>query len=234
MVKNNIMSKFLNRKYKLSASIMCADLLNLEKEIKILEKEQVDYLHIDIMDAAFVPNLTFGPDMVNQIREITSMPFDIHLLMKNPRTILSALPVGEGDIVSIHAECDDVIMENIAWIKHRNAKFGLALNPETPIESVHKFLPYVDILLLMLIVPGFTGSTMIHGMMEKVGVVQKYLQQHGLTHVEIEVDGSVSCEKAKSMGKLGASYFVGGTTAIFRKEQSLRETIANFHIVMTK
>lgn len=220
------------RKYKLSVSMMCADLLNLEREVKIMEKAQVDYLHIDIMDAAFVPNLTFGPDMVNQIRKITSIPFDIHLLMKNPRTILSALPVNKGDIVSIHAECEDAIMENIAWIKHRNAKFGLALNPETTIESVHKLLPYVDVLLLMLIVPGFPGSTMIHGIMEKVGAVKKYLQQHCLTHVEIEVDGSVSSTKAKYMGALGASHFVGGTTAIFREGQPLNETIADFYKIM--
>lgn len=218
----------METKTKLSASLMCADLLNLERDIRILERNGVDYLHVDIMDSTFVPNLTFGPDMVNAIRSITDLPLDIHLLMEHPRMIVRSMDICEGDIVSIHSECKESIMENAAFIKQKNARFGLALNPDTTIEEVHKYLPYVDVILLMLIVPGFAGSMMIHGMMEKVRETRLYLDTHKFHNIEISVDGSVSCERAKHMRQLGASIFVGGTAGIFRKDSSLDETVPSF------
>ena len=208
---------------------MCADLLNMEQEIKLLERHQVDYLHIDLMDATFVPNLTFGPDFVNAIRKVVNIPFDIHLLMEYPKVIIRSLDIRENDIVSIHSECKENIMENIAFVKRKGAKFGLALNPNTSVEQVKKYLPYVDIIILMLIVPGFAGSTMIHGMMEKVGETRKYLDANKFSNIEISVDGSVSCERARYMKQLGASIFVGGTAGIFRKGKSLDETIPEFY-----
>lgn len=218
-----------NFKSKLSVSLMCADLLNMEQEIKLLERHQVDYLHIDLMDATFVPNLTFGPDFVNAIRKVVNIPFDIHLLMEYPKVIIRSLDIRENDIVSIHSECKENIMENIAFVKRKGAKFGLALNPNTSVEQVSKYLPYVDIIILMLIVPGFAGSTMIHGMMEKVGETRKYLDANKFSNIEISVDGSVSCERARYMKQLGASIFVGGTAGIFRKGKSLDETIPEFY-----
>lgn len=218
-----------NFKSKLSVSLMCADLLNMEQEIKLLERHQVDYLHIDLMDATFVPNLTFGPDFVNAIRKVVNIPFDIHLLMEYPKVIIRSLDIRENDIVSIHSECKENIMENIAFVKRKGAKFGLALNPNTSVEQVRKYLPYVDIIILMLIVPGFAGSTMIHGMMEKVGETRKYLDANKFSNIEISVDGSVSCERARYMKQLGASIFVGGTAGIFRKGKSLDETIPEFY-----
>ena len=208
--------------------MMCADLVNLEHDIRILEMNHVDYLHIDIMDASFVPNLTFGPDFVNAIRNITTIPLDIHLLMEHPRIIVRSMNIRENDIVTIHCECKESIMENVAFIKQKGAKFGLALNPDTSIEEVRKYLPYVDVILLMLIVPGFAGSAMIHGMMEKVGETKLYLHKHKFDNIEICVDGSVSCERAKYMRELGASIFVGGTAGIFRKGLTLEQSIAQF------
>lgn len=216
------------KKTKLSVSMMCADLVNLEHDIRILEMNHVDYLHIDIMDASFVPNLTFGPDFVNAIRNITTIPLDIHLLMEHPRIIVRSMNIRENDIVTIHCECKESIMENIAFIKQKGARFGLALNPDTSIEEVRKYLPYVDVILLMLIVPGFAGSAMIHGMMEKVGETKQYLHKHKFDNIEICVDGSVSCERAKYMRELGGSIFVGGTAGIFRKGLTLEQSIAQF------
>lgn len=214
---------------KLSVSMMCADLMNIGSELKLLEQEGVDFLHIDIMDATFVPNLTFGPDFVNAIRKVSSLPLDIHLLMEHPRVIIRSMDIREGDIVTIHSECKESIMENVAFIKQKGAKFGLALNPDTSIEEVKKYLAYVDVVLLMLIVPGFAGSTMIHGMMEKVGETRKYLDNHGYENIEISVDGSVSCERAKYMRSLGATIFVGGTAGVFRKGMSISNTIPEFY-----
>lgn len=213
---------------KLSVSMMCADLMNITRDVRILEENRVDYLHVDIMDGSFVPNLTFGPDFVNALRNTTNIPLDIHLLMDHPRVIIRSMNIQEGDIVTIHSECKESIMENVAFIKQKGAKFGLALNPDTSIEEVKKYLPYVDVILLMLIVPGFAGSTMIHGMMEKVGETKKYLLDNKYDNIEISVDGSVSCERACYMRKNGASIFVGGTAGIFRKGMELKETINLF------
>lgn len=213
---------------KLSVSMMCADLMNIEHDVKVLEENGVDYLHIDVMDGVFVPNLTFGPDFVNSLRKITTIPLDIHLLMEHPRVIIRSMAIREGDIVTIHSECKESIMENVAFIKQKGARFGLALNPDTTIEEVKKFLPYVDVVLLMLIVPGFAGSMMIHGMMEKVGQTRKFLDENGYDNIEISVDGSVSCERAKYMREQGASIFVGGTAGIYRKGMRQEETIPEF------
>lgn len=213
---------------KISASLMCSNLLNIQEDIEILERGGIDYLHIDIMDAHFVPNLTFGPDTVNSIRNITNIPLDIHLLMEHPRVIIRSIDIRPGDIVSIHSECAESIMENVAFVKQRDAKFGLALNPDTEIDEVKKYLPYVDIIVLMLIVPGFSGSTLIHGIMDKVERTRKYLDNHGYNYIEISVDGSVNWERAKYMYEKGASIFVGGTKGLFKTSFTLEESIRKF------
>lgn len=213
---------------KISASLMCADLLNLEKEIKILEDGGVDYFHIDIMDGHFVPNLTFGPDLVNSIRKISNIPLDIHLLLDHPRVIIRSLDIRPNDIVSIHSECHESIMENVAFVKQKGAKFGLALNPDTEIEEVKKYLPYVDIILLMLIVPGFAGSTLIHGIMNKVKHTREILDAMGYDNIEISVDGSVSQDRAEYMKSLGANIFVGGTAGLYIAGKDLNDTIVSF------
>jgi len=207
---------------------MCANLVDLRSDVAELQRLGVDFLHIDIMDGHFVPNLTFGPDTVNAIRRITDMPFDIHMLMEQPRLIVRSLDIREGDIVTIHSECSESIMENVAFIKQKKALFGLALNPDTDIEEVRKYLPYTDVVLLMLIVPGFAGSTMIHGMMEKVTRTKEYLRANGFDNILIEVDGSVSAERAQYMASLGADIFVGGTAGVFRAESPLSDTVPTF------
>jgi ribulose-phosphate 3-epimerase len=214
---------------KLSVSMMCADLIDLRNQISQIEQVGVDYFHLDIMDASFVPNLTFGPDTVNAIKQSTMVPLDIHLLMEHPRVIIRSLDIKEHDIVSIHSECKESVMENAAFIKQKNARFGLALNPDTSIDEVRKYLPYVDVILLMLIVPGFSGTPMIRGMMDKVGETREYLDEHGYKDIEIEVDGSVSAERAKYMKALGASIFVGGTAGIFKKDIPFSKTISDFY-----
>lgn len=218
----------MDKKGYISASLMCSDLLNLEKEIKDLEESGVDYLHIDIMDGHFVPNLTFGPDIVNAIHKISKLPLDIHMLLEYPRIIIRSLEIKSGDIVSIHSECKESIMENVAFIKQKDAYFGLALNLDTEIEEVKKYLPYTDVILLMLIVPGFAGSTLIHGIMDKVHRTRQFLDKYGYDNIKISVDGSVSHERASYMKSNGADIFVGGTKGIFRTGYSIPESVAHF------
>jgi len=219
---------------KLSASLMCADWLNIERDIRVLERGGVDYLHIDLMDAHFVPNLTFGPDFINSIKQKTKLPLDIHLLMNHPRVIIRSIDFDEADLVSIHAECKESIMENVAFVKQKGAKFGLALNPDTEIDEVKKYLPYVDVVLLMLIVPGFAGSTLIHGITEKVARTRRFLDDLGYDDTRISVDGSVSCERAHQLYQMGADIFVGGTKGLFKTGESLEVSIAKMRAAVSQ
>ena len=211
---------------KISASLMCADLLNLGNQIKELENGGVDYLHLDVMDSVFVPNITLGIDTINQVKAFTSLPIDIHLLVDKPSRIIHSLDFSVGDYVTIHSECSERIMENAAFIKQKGAFFGLALNPDTTIEEVSKYLPYVDMINIMLIVPGFAGSSLIHGIMEKVKQTRSFLDSHGYENIIIEVDGSVSNERASVLKDYGASMFVCGTSSIFKKNVTFYETIS--------
>ena len=138
------------------------------------------------------------------------------------------MDIGENDIVSIHSECKESIMENVAFVKQKGARFGLALNPDTEIEEVKKYLPYVDIILLMLIVPGFAGSTLIHGIMDKVGRTRAFLDASGYDNIEISVDGSVDWNRARQMKQNGASIFVGGTRGLFKTGLPLEDSIIRF------
>jgi len=213
---------------KISASLMCADLLNLGNQIKELESAGVDYLHLDVMDSVFVPNITLGIDTVNQIKNFTELPVDIHLLVDKPSRIIRSLNFREGDYVTIHSECSERIMENVAFIKQKGASFGLALNPDTTIEEVSKYLPYVDMINIMLIVPGFAGSTLIHGIMEKVKATREFLDQNGYKDIIIEVDGSVSNDRAVILKDYGASMFVCGTSSVFKKNIKFKDTVRDF------
>lgn len=152
--------------------------------------------------------------------------------MEKPRAIIRSLNIAERDIVTIHAECKESIMENVAFVKQAGAKFGLALNPDTTIEEVKKYLPYVDVILLMLIVPGFAGSKMIHGMMQKVEDTRSYLDLNGFSNIEISVDGSVSRERASILKEKGASIFVGGTAGIYQRGRDINDTIKEFKITI--
>lgn len=212
----------------LSVSLMCADLLNIERIVKAIDACGTDFYHVDIMDSLFVPNLTFGPDFVNALKRITKTPLDIHLLMEYPSVIIRSLNIDASDIVTIHSECKENILENIAFIKQRGARFGLALNPNTPVESVENFLPYTDMILQMLITPGFAGTTIIHGMKEKVAAIRQYLHSLNYDHIMLGVDGSVSCGRAKQLKAMGATLFVGGSTGIFIKGKELVDTINAF------
>lgn len=225
---NNTHNKYI------SASMMCADMMNIERDIHQLESAGVDYLHIDIMDAHFVPNLTFGPDFVKAAQKVTNLPIDIHLLMDNPKTIIPSLEIKKGDIVSIHSESKDNIVESSALIKQKGANFGLALNPETSVKDISKYLPYLDVIVLMLIVPGFAGSSMLHGMMDKVLATKKYLMEHSFENILIEVDGSVSAERAQIMSSMGADIFVGGTSGIFKKDMNINDSVIRFRENISK
>ena len=214
---------------------MCADLLNLESEIRTLENNGVDMLHIDVMDAHFVPNLTFGHDFIKAMQKKTSLPLDCHFMVTDPELAMERLgTLRPGDGFTAHAEVKDASgaprsYEQLAKEVHdMEAFFGLGLSPDTPPETLERNLPFIDVVLLMLVYPGFAGSKMVPGIMDKVARTRMWLDSHGREDVEIIVDGSVSPEGAREMAAMGASIFVGGTAGIYRKGMSLEETIPQF------
>ena len=212
----------------LSASLMCADLLNMEEAIKDLEKANIDYLHIDIMDGSFVPNITLGFDLINSIKKATDIPLDIHMMVYEPSKFIERMNLSENDIVCVHYESDIHIHRTLELIKNKGCKAGLAINPGTPVESVKNLMDYVDMLLVMTVSPGFAGQKIFKGADRKVTVARKLLTQWGYGDTLIQVDGNISLENGKRMYNSGADIFVLGTSSLFLKDKSLEQAAKDF------
>jgi ribulose-phosphate 3-epimerase len=202
---------------KISPSIMCADFRHLEENIKILEQVGVEYLHFDIMDGSFVPNFTLGPDLMNSVREITNIPFDIHLMVQHPENHITLFDLKPGDLVSVHQESTVHLQRTLQKIKDLGAKAAVALNPATPIYSIEDVLDDIDVVLIMTVNPGFAGQKLVPATLRKISNMKKYLKENGYGHIEIEVDGNVSYENARKMKESGADIFVAGTSSLFIK-----------------
>ena len=204
---------------------MCSNLMNLGQDIKTLEENGADMLHIDVMDAHFVPNLTFGPDFIKAMQAVTTMPVDVHLMVDDPELIMSKFPVRKGDIVSPHIEVKKDYRALAAKVHEAGGLFGLAVNPETDVEAIKEYLDVLDTVTLMLVHPGAAGAKMVDGIMDKVAGMRRFLDTNGREDILISVDGSVSKERANLMAGMGADIFVGGTAGIYRKGMALSETI---------
>ena len=215
-------------KKKLSASLMCADLLNLEDAIKELEKAGIDYLHIDIMDGAFVPNITLGFDLINSIKKVTDIPLDIHMMVNEPSLFIDRMELTENDIVCIHYESERHIHRTLEAIKNKGCKAGLAVNPQTPVEVIEPLIEYIDMLLVMTVSPGFAGQKIFLGAGRKVEKARKFLDELGYSDIEIEVDGNISLENGKRMSDCGANIFVLGTSSLFLKNKALSDAAKDF------
>jgi ribulose-phosphate 3-epimerase len=209
----------------ISVSVMCSNLMNLGQDIKTLEENGADMLHIDVMDAHFVPNLTFGPDFIKAMQAVTTMPVDVHLMVDDPELIMSKFPVRKGDIVSPHIEVKKDYRALAAKVHEAGGLFGLAVNPETDVEAIKEYLDVLDTVTLMLVHPGAAGAKMVDGIMDKVAGMRRFLDTNGREAILISVDGSVSKERANLMAGMGADIFVGGTAGIYRKGMALSETI---------
>ena len=205
--------KVKTMKKLLSASIMCADLLNLEGAINDLKVAGIDYLHIDIMDGAFVPNITLGFDLINAIKKVTDMPLDIHMMVNEPGRFIEQMKLSENDI---------------ELIKSKGYKAGLAINPQTPVESVKNLTDYFDMLLVMTVSPGFAGQKIFKGAEKKVTEARELLEKWGYGDTLIEVDGNISLENGKKMSRCGADIYVLGTSSLFLKDKSLEEAAKAF------
>ncbi len=215
-------------KRQLSVSMMCIDYGNLSETLKMFEDNHVDYLHIDIMDGHFVPNLMLGTTYVEWLRKATKIPIDFHFMVENAATDLEWFPIREGDIVTIHVESSWSILNALTVIKSKGAKAVLAVGPQTPIPSIVHLLDYIDGVCVMLVIPGFSGQSMIRGMEEKI----EYLRQYRMENREdffIEVDGHVHRNNIRTLEKAGANIFVAGTSLLGVNPKEYVERIQAFY-----
>ncbi len=207
---------------KISASLMCADLARLAEEVRELEAAGVDWLHFDIMDAHFVPNLTFGPDVVRALRPLTALPFDVHLMIEEPIDYLERFAEAGADIIVVHVEACRHVQRTLARIRDLGATPGAALNPATPLSALDHILDDVDIVLVMTVNPGFAGQKIVPATIPKVRALAERLRAEG-REIAIEVDGNVTPENGRALAEAGATVFVGGTGSVFREGLSRAE-----------
>ena len=210
------------KKY-LSASIMCADLLNMEKSIRELERAGIDYLHVDIMDGDFVPNITLGFDLINALKKITDIPLDVHMMVKEPSRFIDMMKLGENDILCVHYESELHIARTLEKIKAKGVKAGLAINPGTPVESYRYLTELLDMALVMTVNPGFAGQKIVPFAARKVRDTRALLDSLGAGNILIEVDGNISPENGVKMSEAGADIFVLGTSALFVKDKDMKD-----------
>ena len=205
---------------KISPSLMCCDFMNLKEQLGVFKKENIEYLHIDIMDGSFVPNFTLGVDFVNQIKKQTSIPVDIHFMVNEPEIKIDWFNLSEGDIVSVHAESTKHLQRVLTKIKEKGARAFVAINPATPIYMIEEVLDDINGVLLMTVNPGFAGQKLIKSTIEKIKKLKSFLISAGKNNVEIMVDGNVSFENARMMSDAGADIFVAGTSSVFNGDIS--------------
>ena len=206
--------------------MMCCDFVNMGAQLRIFEKTNIELLHLDIMDGHFVPNFALGTNFCKQLGQATRIPLDFHFMVDNPEQVIDSFPIREGDWVSIHAESTYHLQRLLAGIRAKGARAMVALNPATPICMLEDVLDDLDGVLIMSVNPGFAGQKLVPHAVEKVSKLRAYLDAHGKTDVEIEVDGNISPENAIRMKNAGANIFVLGTSSIFIGD--MEQNIGNF------
>lgn len=201
---------------EISASMMCSDLIDLKETIKVFEEEGIEHLHIDMMDGNFVPNFGLGVDYVRGLRKLTSIPLDLHLMIKDPEYKLQWIGIQKTDIVSIHYESSFQVQRVLDWLVPFGCKRFLAINPATPVNSLEEVLDYIDGINLLMVNPGFAGQKIVPSTMRKAQKVVELLKREHREDITIEVDGNITPENASKLKGIGANIFVAGTSAIFK------------------
>lgn len=194
---------------KIAPSILTWDFTEIGRTLKIIEKSGVNMLHLDVMDGHFVPNITFGPAMVKSIRKKTGLILDVHLMIEEPEKYISIFKEAGADIVTVHVETVSKLNSIIRLIRKEGLRVGVSLNPKTSLNTIKKYLPEIDMVLLMTVNPGFGGQEFIKSMLPKIRELRKAVLRKGLK-LDIEVDGGINLETAPMAVKAGANIVVAG------------------------
>ncbi|WP_075483785.1 ribulose-phosphate 3-epimerase [Candidatus Pelagibacter communis] len=212
------------KKIQISPSILSADFSNLEKDIKKLETAGADMIHVDVMDGHFVPNITIGPPVIKALRNKTSLPFDVHLMISPVHKYIKDFANAGADIITIHPEATPNLQESIDEIRSFKKKVGISLNPDTKIDIVEDYLDKVDLILIMSVYPGFGGQKFISDVLEKIKSL-KDLKDKRKLNFDIEVDGGINFSNFKSVIDAGANVLVSGTTIFKENNGDIKKNI---------
>lgn len=207
---------------KISPSILSCDFAHFGDQIKAVEDAGAEYIHIDVMDGVFVPNLSLGPVMVKAVRKYASIVFDVHLMIVNPIKYVEDFAKAGADLITIHLESCENVLETLQKIKSLGKKVGLSIKPKTPVSALEPFLPYLDLILIMSVEPGFGGQSYIPESTAKIAETAALIKKSG-RNIELEVDGGISAANAKEVVTAGANVLVAGS-AVF-KAPTIREGV---------
>lgn len=205
---------------KISPSILSADFARLGEEVKAVERGGADYIHVDVMDGHFVPNITIGAPVVKALRPVTSLPLDVHLMIENPDAYIPDFADAGADIITVHQEAVPHLHRTVQLIHSLGKRAGVSLNPATPVDTLELILAEVDLVLLMTVNPGFGGQSFIPFTLEKIARMRSMIERSS-RNIELEVDGGVKTANIAEIAKAGADVFVAGS-AVFNGEDYAR------------
>ena len=209
---------------KISPSILSADFSKLGEEILALEKAGADYIHIDVMDGHFVPNITIGPEVIKKLRPVTKLPFDVHLMISPVNNFIKDFADAGADIITFHPEATENISETINLIKKLDKKVGISLKPKSQINLIEDYLSQIDLILIMSVEPGFGGQKFMPEVLDKMKKLRDLANEKKL-NVDIEIDGGINFDNSKKAKDYGANILVSGSTVFKEHNGNLKKNI---------